>query len=276
MSLVISYPGSAGSFSHKAALAFFGGGNEFQGFGSWEDAARSVLQERADYGVFPIENSSAGIVAITYEFLEKYPLSIVGERRLKVEHHLMGLPGADLRDIREVRSHPQAIAQCHGFLAAHPEYRIVPSPNTALSARFVKEKGDPALAAIASREAAGEYGLKILQENIHASDTNTTRFVALSRREAPLERPNKATAVFTVENHVGALAQVLLCFARHGLNMSRIESRPVQDRPFEYFFCADFEGDMDESHFHKAMAECRAHAGKIRLAGMYRKAGETV
>lgn len=276
MSLVISYPGVVGSFSQQAAQSFFGDSGEYLGFSSWEEAAQAVLEKKVDYGVFPIENSSAGIVPLTYEFLDKYPLHIVGERRLKVVHHLLGLPKGTLSGIQEIHSHPQAIAQCHNFLSAHPDYRLMPSQNTAVSAQYVARTGNPALAAIASRQAAKEYGLTILQENIHSNHTNTTRFVALSLWDTPIDKGagvlNKATSVFTVENHIGALAQVLLCFANFQLNLSRIESRPVKDKPFEYFFCADFEGEMDEAHLQKAMDACKKHVRSMRLVGIYKKA----
>ncbi len=189
-----------------------------------------------------------------------------------VRHHLLALPGAKLAEIRQIASHPQAIAQCEEFLATLPDVQIVPSANTAISAREVAHLGDPTRAAIASIEAAREYGLVPLAENIQTSATNTTRFFILSMSAIPLGVPSKATVTFRVNNEVGALVRVLASFAESGLNMSRIESRPLPDTPFEYFFSADFEGEMDAAHLSRAMAAARPYTGALRLLGVYPKA----
>lgn len=269
--LRITYPGTEGSFSQQAAKAFFGPEAAYQGFESWEEAARSVAEGKAEYGVFPVENSSAGSVPLSYELVNRYSLHIVGEAKVPVRHYLLGLPGANVEEITQVHSHPQAIAQCSDYLAAHPAWQLIPSANTALSAREVAEKGDPTRAAIASLEAAQAFGLKVLAENIQSSQVNATRFNAVSREGKSLKEPNKATIFFIVENQVGALCRVLTCFAHYGLNMSRIESRPLKGRPFEYYFLADFEGPMDEGHLARALADCREATREMRLLGIYGK-----
>lgn len=268
--LTVSYPGAEGSFSQQAARAFFGCA-ALRGFESWEDAARAVAEGRADYGVFPVENSNAGSVPLSFELMDRFGLRIVGERQVRIVHHLLGVPGASVEDIRVVRSHPQAIAQCGDFLARHPQWQVRPSPNTALSAREVAQAGDPTQAAIASQEAADAFGLCVLAAHIQSSQANATRFAAVSRQGIPLCAPNKATVFFIVENQVGALCRVLTCFAHYQLNMSRIESRPLKDRPFEYYFLADFEGAMDEAHLSRALADCRDATRELRLLGIYGK-----
>ena len=271
MSFVIAYPGTAGSFSHGAAQVAFPDGT-CVGFNTFPEAAKAVTEGRADYALLPVENSFAGAVLPTYSLLENMPLHIVGETMKAVRHHLLGVPGAKLSDIRHIASHPQAIAQCDEFLQTLPGVQIVPSANTAISAREVAEMGDPSRAAIASAEAAKEYGLVSLAENIQTSATNTTRFFILSMSAIPLGAPSKATVTFRVNNEVGALVKVLSSFAESGLNMSRIESRPLPDTPFQYFFSADFEGEMDAAHLSRAMAAARPYTCALRLLGVYPRA----
>lgn len=268
---VIAYPGTAGSFSHAAAMQVFPEG-ECVGYASFPEAAAACVQGRADYALLPVENSFAGAVLPTYSLLEKLPLHIVAETARSVRHQLLGVKGARVEDIRQIASHPQAIAQCDEFLATLDGVQIIPSSNTAISAREVAEKGDKTCAAIASIEAAREYGLEVLRENIQTSDRNTTRFFVLAREARPLSLPNKATVVFRVNNEVGALVKVLSSFARSGLNMSRIESRPLPETTFAYFFSADFEGEMDEDHLNRAMEDARPFTMELRLLGTYPKA----
>lgn len=271
MPFVIAYPGTAGSFSHGAAQAAFPEG-ECVGYATFPEAAQAVVDGKADYALLPVENSFAGAVLPTYSLLEKLPLHIVGETMKAVRHHLLGVPGAQLADVKVIASHPQAIAQCDEFLQTLPGVQIVPSGNTAISAREVAQLGDRSRAAIASAEAAKEYGLVPLAESIQTSATNTTRFFILSMSAIPLGTPEKATVTFTVNNEVGALVRVLSSFAESGLNMSRIESRPLLETPFQYFFSADFEGTMDTAHLSRAMAAARPYTCQLRLLGVYPKA----
>ena len=271
MPFVIAYPGTAGSFSHGAAQTVFPDG-ACVGYASFQEVAQAVVDGQADYALLPVENSFAGAVLLTYSLLEKLPLQIVGETMKSVRHHLLGLPGAALADIRHIASHPQAIAQCDEFLQTLTGVQIVPSANTAISAREVAQLGDKSRAAIASIEAAKEYGLVPLAENIQTSEHNTTRFFILSTSAIPLDAPSKATVTFRVNNQVGALVQVLASFADSGLNMTRIESRPLPETPFQYFFSADFEGAMDAAHLSRAMAAARPYTCALRLLGVYPKA----
>ena len=268
---VIAYPGTEGSFSHAAARRTFEGG-ELVSFPTFREVAQAVVEHRADYGLLPVENSSAGAVLPTYKLLEALPLTIAAEVMEPVRHQLLGVPGATLAGIRRITSHPQAIAQCDRFLAGLTGVAIVPSENTALSAREVAEKGDPTVAAIASRQAAERFGLRVLAEDIQTSSHNVTRFYVIACGREPLGVPDKATVIFTVNNEVGALVRVLSIFAEHGLNMSRIESRPLPESAFYYFFSVDLEGDMDAAHLHRAMQAARPYTQQLRLLGTYPKA----
>ena len=267
----VAYPGTLGSFSCAAAQEAFPNG-VCVGYATFPEAAQAVVNREADYALLPVENSFAGAVLATYQLLEKLPLHIVGETMKPVRHQLLGVPGATLSDIRQIASHPQAIAQCDAFLQTLHDVQLIPSANTAISAREVMRKGDISCAAIASEEAARTFGLSILRRNIQTSPYNTTRFFILSLSEMPLAEPGKATVVFTVNNQVGALAQVLTSFARSGLNMSRIESRPLPESTFLYFFSADFEGPMDPAHLQRAMHDASPFTRELRLLGVYPKA----
>lgn len=268
---IIAFPGTHGSFSGSAAQETFPHGR-CVGFPTFAEAAQAVIDGRADYALLPVENSFAGAVLPTYSLLEKLPLHIVGETMKAVRHNLLGVSGATLAGIRRIASHPQAIAQCDVFLQRMTNVQITPSENTAISARDVAVKGDPTYAAIASEEAARTFGLTVLARNIQTSSANTTRFLILSRATTPLAPPSKATVVFTVKNEVGALVRVLASFAESGLNMSRIESRPMPETPFQYFFSADFEGRMDAAHLSRAMEAARPYTCELRLLGVYPKA----
>lgn len=271
MRQVIAYPGTHGSFSAAAAQEAFPAG-ECVGYATFPEAAQAVIDGKADYALLPVENSFAGAVLPTYSILEKLPLHIVGETMKAVRHQLLCVPGAKLEDIRQISSHPQAIAQCDEFLATLKNVQLIPSGNTAISAREVAERQDPTCAAIASEEAARAFGLSILQRDIQTSDLNTTRFFILSLKDTPLASPEKATVIFTVNNEVGALVRVLQSFAESGLNMSRIESRPLPETTFAYFFSADFEGQMDQEHLHRAMQAAKPYTRELRLLGVYPKA----
>ena len=271
MRQIIAYPGTSGSFSAAAAQEAFPEG-ECVGYATFPEAAQAVVDRRADYALLPVENSFAGAVLTTYSILERLPLHIVGETMKAVRHQLLGLPGATVEGLRQIASHPQAITQCDEFLSTLKGVQLIPSANTAISARDVAQRGDPSFAAIASEEAASAFGLTILRRNIQTSDHNTTRFFVLSLNETPLDAPGKATVVFTLNNEVGALVRVLASFAESGLNMSRIESRPLPDTTFAYFFSADFEGPMDPDHLTCAMEAAAPFTRELRLLGIYPKA----
>ena len=271
MPQIIAYPGTEGSFSAAAAREAFPRG-ELVGYPTFPEAAQAVVDRKAAYAVLPVENSFAGSVSATYALLEKLPLHIVGEAMKPVRQQLLGVPGATLAELKTITSHPQALAQCDEFLATLKGVRIVTSANTAISAREVAQRQDPTFAAIASREAAGTYGLEILAEDIQTNASNTTRFVIVGLYPIPLAMPDKATVIFKVNNEVGALVRVLDSFARSGLNMSRIESRPLPDTPFLYAFVADFEGQMDPTHLASAMSDAAPFTQELRLIGMYPRA----
>lgn len=265
------YPGCEGSFSEQAARAFFGPERPAEPLDTFEEAARAVASGRADASILPIENTTTGSVIENYDLLQKYNLCIVGEAIVRVTHNLLGAPGASIEDIRQVHSHPQALLQCQAFLGAHPIWRLIGSSNTALSARAVAENGDRGVAAIASLRAAEKYGLEVLARGIETEKQNFTRFVAVARQGAP-GPADKASVVFTLDNRPGALAAAIACFARHGVNMSKLESRPRHERPWEYAFYADLDWDRDAGALQAALDELAECATSLRPLGLYRRA----
>ncbi len=270
----VAFPGAHGAFSEQAALDFFGPGARTQALDTFEDVSRALARGDVDVAVLPVENSTAGSVVESYRLIEQYALSIVGEVYVKVVHHLLGLKGAAIKDVGEVRSHPQAIAQCRSLLAAHPQWRVVPSENTALAARAVRDLGDPAVAAIASARSGEVYGLAPLMVGIQDEARNVTRFAILARE--PLDAPgaDKASVVFTLHDEVGALARVIAAFALEGVNLKRLESRPVPGSAWTYRFTADLEWTKGRGALGAALEAAGRDARTMALVGLYKKGEE--
>ncbi len=268
---LVGYFGVEGAFSEQAAMQFFGPQARRVCFPSLEEVACAVREKRADYGVVPIENSSTGTISECYDCISRERLFIVGEQNVRIRQHLLALPGAKLSDIRRVYSHAQGIAQCGEFLHAHPDWQLIPYKNTAISANKVFQDGDPSQAAIASSRAAERYGLNILAADIHEDKKNHTRFVIVSREMVDDPRAEKASVVFNTRNQPGALARVLNRFSEYDLNMTRLESRPIPQRPWEYVFYADFEGELQLGKLRRTLREIEPDTQALRLLGLYRK-----
>lgn len=267
--LILGFQGVEGSFSETALIAFFGEDNKHRNYDHFEDVFQALDHQEIDYGILPIENSSTGSVTETYDLLLKYDFYIVGEQSINVQQHLLGLPGTSLADIREVYSHPQGFAQSSDFLKQHRDWLQIPYQNTAISAKLVADSGDPGKAAIASSRAAELYGLEILQPCINDQKDNNTLFVVIGRQPQQTGKDNKVSVAFWLKNQPGALAKMLSIFADHQINMTKIESRPVQYRPWEYVFYVDLEGNMDTPLMKEALQQAEDQAHKFRLLGVY-------
>ena len=270
----LGYPGTEGSFSEQALVDYFNHPDpeKVTAFAKFEDVAKAIAGGQIDYGILPFENSSAGPVSETYDLLIKHNLVIIGEQVVKVQQYLLGAPGTTLDSIRQVHSHPQALAQCQEYLKQQP-WTQVPSLNTAISAKMVADAKDPSIVAIASRRAAELYGLEILSPAINTDQTNHTRFVVVARAPIPNPKADKATIYLTLENKVGSLYETIGCFTRHQINMSRIDSRPIMGKPWEYSFYLDFEWEIgrDIRQLTLALEEAGHNTSYIKLLGLYSK-----
>ena len=266
---VVVFQGVEGAYSYAAMRAFFGKEISSCHVKTWREAMEKVAEGKADYAVLPIENSTAGIVADIYDLLMDYELSIVGEQVIRVEHVLLGLPGTKLEDITKVCSHPQGLYQCRQYLAAHPSWETEETGNTAGAAKKVKEDGKSFQAAIASREAGEVFGLAVLDEKLCVNEKNSTRFVVVSRQAVYLKDAGKISICFELPHESGTLYNMLSHIIYNGLNMTKIESRPVPGKTWEYRFFVDFEGNLKESAVENALRGLEAEALRLRILGNY-------
>lgn len=266
----VVYQGVPGAYSEQACLNFFGPHGNAQGVEQFEHAFQALRDGRADYAVLPIENSSTGAIRQIYDLLSQYEYFIVGETTVRVEHCLMALPGATLDTIAQVYSHEQGLFQCEQYLAAHPNWRAVPQADTAGSAQMVAASGDVTKAAICSERAAQLYGLNILARGINHNSQNTTRFVVVSPRMELREGADKISTVFILPHEAGSLHEILTIFAVRGLNMVKLESRPLPQRSWEYMFFLEFNGHLDQQVTADVLHELAQTTGDFRVLGNFR------
>ena len=269
-----SFQGTVGAYSHIAARKYFAARStemEFMGTETFAEALELAETGTVGYAVLPIENTTAGSINQVYDLLRKTPLQIVGEEILQVRHCLAGMPGAPIEGVRRVLSHPQGLIQCSNFIASLDRIEQVAFIDTAAAAQEVTRVGDPTQAAISSEEAAEVYDLEILARGISDQDENWTRFVVISGIEIRIDPriPAKTSLVFTTRHHQGALAECLNLLAEHGLNLSKLESRPVPRRPWEYLFYVDVEGNLETDSAALAVAELRRTCPYLRVLGTY-------
>ena len=265
----VLYQGVEGAYSHAAMREFFGESVNGSHVRTWRDAMESIAEGAADYAVLPIENSSAGIVADNYDLLVNFENYIVGEQIIKVDHVLVGLPGAQLSDIQKVYSHQQALAQCEEYLEAHHNWQIIPFGNTAGAAKKVKADQDRTQAAICSRFAAEYFGMDILAENIYYNENNSTRFIVVTNQRVFRKDAQKISICFELPHSSGSLFGILSHFIYNNLNMTKIESRPIYGRNWEYRFFIDFEGNLGDSAVKNALRGIREEAINMKILGNY-------
>ena len=265
----IVYQGEEGANSQLAMKAYFGEGAQGEHVETWRDAMDAIASHRADYAVLPIENSSAGIVSENYDLLVEYNNVIVGEQIIKIDHCLLGLPEAQLSDIKRVYSHPQALMQCGRYLEEHREWEKHSVKNTAVAAKKVKEDGCIEQAAIASKPNADIYGLKILKEEFQNNVNNSTRFVIVAGKKIFVKDAKKISICFEIPHESGSLYHTLSHFIYNNLNMNKIESRPIQKRNWEYRFFIDIEGNLNDSAVQNALRGLAEETLNLRILGNY-------
>jgi prephenate dehydratase len=264
----IAYQGEPGAYSEAAALAFDPSGTPVP-CRSFEDVFHAVEAGEAGRGILPMENSIGGSIHRNYDLLVEHELPIVGEIELKVDHCLMALPGVRLEDVRVVHSHPQALAQCERFLKGLPNIEIAAVYDTAGGAKLIREGGLRHAAAIASRRAAEVFELDILEQGVQDFDTNITRFFVIARN-AVSEGADKTTIAFALPNAPGALFRALSVFALRNIDLTKLESRPLRGRPWEYMFYADLAVSRDDLQCARALVNLAEFARWVRTLGTYR------
>ncbi len=263
--------GVEGSYSHKAMEEYFAGQNiNRYYYGVFEDVVKAVKNGEIRYGVLPVENSSTGGITEVYDLLRHYGCYITGEKCVKIEHNLMALPGASLSGITEVYSHPQGFAQCKEFFAEYPQMKQVPYYSTSKSAEAVKESGSLHLAAVAGKQAAELYGLQILAANINYNGNNTTRFIIIANEAENKADADKITLVIAVKHEPGSLYRVLGYFYHSGLNLTNLESRPIEGKSWEYFFHIDLMGNLADTNVQETVRMLSDNCAYFKILGNYR------
>jgi chorismate mutase/prephenate dehydratase len=267
----VAFQGEKGAYSESAVYKFFGESVEVKPCRDLAEAFESVDKQETKFGVVPIENSLEGSINQTYDLFLKYDLKVCGEVIIRVSHCLVANKGTTLEQIKTVYSHPQALAQCRNFLE-RSGWELIPTYDTAGSAKMLKEKNLKDAAAIASERAAEIYGLKILAREIEDTPNNYTRFFVLSKEDSPKTGNDKTSIIFSAAHKPGSLYQALGEFAKRGISLTKIESRPTKQTPWEYNFYLDFEGHRSEPRCIEALEALRKFSAFIKILGSYPKA----
>lgn len=265
----VVFQGADGAYSQAAMTQYFGEQISSFHVDTFRDAMAAIDEGSADFAVLPIENSTAGIVSEIYDLLVEFENYIVGEQVIKIEHCLMGLPGTKLSEIKTVYSHPQSLMQSARFLMEYPSWQQVSMKNNAFAARKVQEDKDKSQAAIASEYAAKLYGLEVLEKGINQSNSNSTRFIIVTNQKIFKKDAKKVSICFEVPHESGSLYHMLSHFIYNNLNMNKIESRPIEERNWEYRFFIDFDGNLGDSAVKNALRGLRDEARNMRILGNY-------
>lgn len=265
----VYYFGAPGSHTQQAMENFFAPRVQGISCQSFQGVMAAVQEGAADYGVLPIENSSTGGITANYDLLLDFRNAIVGQYVMKIDQCLVGLPGASLKEIRRVYSHPQGLAQCSVYMNEHPDYNGIEYGSTAAAAQKVAEDQDPAQAAIASRRAAKEYGLEVLAEDIQQEKNNCTRFIVIGPKEIYTPVSSKLAMCIELPHKSGSLYRILSHFLYNDLNLTQIESRPIPGRNWEYRFFVDVEGNLDDPAVQNALRGIKEEAAFMRVLGNF-------
>ncbi len=264
----VVYQGIPGAYSQQAATEYFKDKAEYVNVTTFREAMKWVRDGKASYAVLPMENSSAGIVTDVYDLLVEFSNCIVDTFDVKIEHCLCGIKGSKIEDIKDVYSHPQAFMQSNKFIEEHG-WGKVNLANTAISARYISEQSDKSRGCIASANAANIYGLDILHRGINFNDTNTTKFIIVSKDRVARRNADHICISFEMPHESGTLYQMLSHIIYNDLNMTRIESRPVPEKKWEYRFYVEFEGKATQAGVVNALSGINAESLNMKILGNY-------
>lgn len=268
----VAYSGERGAFAYIAATKLFPNARKIA-YGNFESAYNACVKGECDAVVLPIENSYNGEVGAVTDLCFSGPLFINSVIDVDIAHCLLGAPGASVSDIKKVISHPQALAQCKGYIREH-EFLEEDFENTALAAEHVAKLSDKSIAAIGSESAAAIFGLSVIEKNINQSKSNTTRFAAFSRSEhlhSPSEPGVHSIMLFTVKNEAGALAKALDIIGKHDFNMRTLRSRPRKDIMWQYYFYVEAEGNANSKEGKRLIEDLGEYCDKVKLVGTYKE-----
>ncbi len=266
--VMVACQGTEGAYSQKITERMF----EFADIlymNTFNDVFNAVEKGMCPFGVLPIENSTAGSVTQVYDLMEKHHFHIVKAARQRIEHRLLALPGVKLADVREVVSHEQALRQCGAFLAAHPQIKVTPMENTAVSAAFVAQSGRRDLAAIASQECEALYGLETLSDAVSDTGNNSTRFICIAKDLQVYEGANKISLMLSAAHRPGSLYRLLSHISVMGVNLTKLESRPIPGKDFEFRFFFDIEASILDPAIRGLMEQLRQDADQFTFLGNY-------
>lgn len=267
----VAIQGYRGSFHDIVARGKFGKKAEILERAEFYKVFQDVKSGEADFGVIAIENSIGGSILENFDSLLRFDLRVIGEVYLRIVHNLIALPGVKIEDIKEVYSHPMAFAQCLDFLMGHPGMKRVQASDTAGAVRLVKDQGLLDAAAIGSRLAAQVYGMEVLASAIETDKNNYTRFLVISREAAYPETANKTTLVMQTEHQPGSLYRCLKCFADQGLNLSKLESRPIVGKTWNYYFYLDIEAGVNAPETGRALECLKPLTSMVKILGSYER-----
>jgi chorismate mutase/prephenate dehydratase len=267
----VAFQGEIGAYSEEAAFYFFGSLAQTRPCERLEDVFEIVQQKEVPFGIVPVENSLEGSISQVYDLLLNSNLKVGGEIELRIVHCLIASPGAGLDSIRKIYSHPQALAQCRTFLK-HLGHELIPTYDTAGSVKMIKEKKITDGGAIASARAAEVYGMKIIAREIEDNPNNFTRFFVLSEQDSPPSGDDKTSVVFAVKHQPGALYSAVKEFAGRNINLTKIESRPTRQKPWEYNFYLDFEGHREDATVQEALDSLEKISLFVKVLGSFPKA----
>lgn len=265
----IVFQGAEGAYSQAAMSEYFGGNTNNFHVDTFREAMTAIAKKQADYAVLPIENSTAGSVSEIYDLLVEFDNCIVGEQIIKIEHCLLAVEGSRLEDIKTVYSHPQSLMQSARFLNEHKEWKQISMQNNAFAARKVAGDQDKTQAAIASEYAGRVNGLSILKKGVNQSSTNSTRFIIVANQNIFVKNAGKLSVCFEIPHESGSLYHMLSHFMYNGLNLTKIESRPIEGRNWEYRFFLDIEGNLTDSGVRNALKGLLAEATNVKILGNY-------
>lgn len=272
MSIKVGYQGVNGTFSEIAVNNYFKG-KDFEGvnYTNFINIVKDVEDGIIDYALLPVENTTTGIISRTYDLFKDYDIFAIGEINVLIEENLIVIKDTKLSDIKEVYSHPEVIGQCSQFFSNNPHLKAISYQDTAKSVEYIKKENDKSKAALASYLAAKYYGLDILLKNVQDNKNNMTRFLCVSKNKEVSEDADKISTMFVIKHEPGSLFRLLEIFAKNGINLLKLESRPIQGKLFEYCFYLDFDGNINDPKIIETLKQAEKTANYYKVLGCYRR-----